>query len=73
MMTTRVLSCRVTGDRFVPGEWSVEKMDKDGGYEPVMFFRGPKAREQAIAHARDRFGQFDEITLNPYWPSAPTK
>ncbi len=46
--------------RFVPGEWCIEILNEDGGYEAVAFFRGPKAREQANAYARDRFGEFDE-------------
>jgi hypothetical protein len=61
MMTTRRLRYRVTGDRFVPGEWCVETLNKDGGYQVVMFFRGPKARAQAIAYGRDHFGEFEEI------------
>jgi hypothetical protein len=50
-------------DREVSGNWRVEKMDYDGGYEVVKVFTGPNAREQAIQFAEREFGVFDEIQL----------
>jgi hypothetical protein len=35
-------------DRETPGNWRVERMDEDGGYEVVKVFTSPDAREQAI-------------------------
>ena|SRR5215469_8276909 len=61
---------RVVEGRFVPGEWCIEIANEDGGYETVTFFRGPEARERAITHARDRFGEFDE-TLKPTTDAEP--
>ena len=53
-------------DRETPGNWRVEKMDEDGGYEVIEVFTGPDARQQAIEYAEREFGTFDEIRLDPY-------
>lgn len=42
------LRAKVFEDRETPGNWRVEKMDEDGGYDVVKVFTGPDAREQAI-------------------------
>jgi hypothetical protein len=57
---------KVFRDRATPGNWRVEKMDEDGGYEVVKVFTGPDARQQAIRYAEHEFGAFDEIQLEPY-------
>ena len=62
------LRAKVFKDRAVPGNWRVEKMDEDGGYE-VAVFRGGDARARAIRYADREYGDFDEIELPPY-PSA---
>ena len=54
------------GDRITPGNWRVEKMDEDGGYEEVKVFTGPDARWQAIRYAADKYDVFDVIRLGPY-------
>ena len=41
-------------------------MDNDGGYEAVKVFSGPDARDQAIRYAKQEFGDYDEIKLEPY-------
>jgi hypothetical protein len=41
-------------------------MDRDGGYECIEIFGGPNARERAVGYARHRFGECDEIELEPY-------
>jgi hypothetical protein len=41
-------------------------MDDDGGYEAVEVFTGPDAREQAIRYAKRRFGEYDEVSFEPY-------
>ena len=61
-----VFRAKVFEDRETPGNWRVEKMDQDGGYDAVLVFSGPAAREQAIRCAEERFGAFDEIRLEPY-------
>ena len=39
----------------------------DGGVEvEAAVFSGPNARARAIDYARHRFGDFDEIELEPY-------
>jgi len=43
-----------------------EKTDEDGGYECTVIFAGPNARQRAIDYARHRFGDFEEIELEPY-------
>jgi hypothetical protein len=60
------LRAKVFEDRENPGDWRVEKMDDDGGYEAVDVFTGPDAREQAILYAERRFGEYDEIKFEPY-------
>jgi hypothetical protein len=57
---------KVLRDRASRAAWRVEKMDRDGGYEAIEIFSGPNARERAIDYARHRFGEFDEIELEPY-------
>jgi hypothetical protein len=57
---------KVFEDRITPGDWRVEKIDDDGGYEVVKVFTGPDAREQAIEYAEREFGIYDEIRLEPY-------
>ena len=64
---------KVFEDRETPGNWRVEKMDEDGGYQVVKVFTGPDARQQAIQYAEREFGAFDEIRLEPYrLPSGPS-
>jgi hypothetical protein len=46
--TPKDLRAKVFEDRETPGNWRVEKMDEDGGYEVVKVFTGPDARQQAI-------------------------
>jgi len=60
------LRAKVFRDRIVRDIWRVEKMDEDGGFECIEIFAGPYARECAIDYARHRFGDFDEIELEPY-------
>ena len=60
------LRAKVFEDRLTPGNWRVEKMDDDGGYEVVKIFSGPDARGQAIGFAEREFGNYDEIRLEPY-------
>jgi hypothetical protein len=60
------LRAKIFRDRIVRDQWRVEKMDKDGGYEAIEIFSGPNARERAIDYARHRFGEFNEIELEPY-------
>jgi hypothetical protein len=62
------LGAKVFEDRAVPGNWRVEKMDEDGGYDVVKVFTGPDARDQAIRYAMQEFGDYDEIRLEPYQP-----
>jgi aryl-alcohol dehydrogenase-like predicted oxidoreductase len=57
---------KVFEDREIPGNWRVEKMNEDGGYEVVKVFTGPDAREQTRRYAEREFGEFDEIRLEPY-------
>jgi hypothetical protein len=71
--TPEDLRAKVFEDRKTPGNWRVEKMDEDGGYEVVKVFTGPDARQQAIQYAEREFGAFDEIRLEPYsLPSGPS-
>jgi hypothetical protein len=56
----------VLEDRETPGNWRVEKMEEDGGFEVVKVFTGPDARQHAIQYAEREFGTFDEIRLEPY-------
>jgi hypothetical protein len=46
---------KVFEGRETPGNWRVEKMDEDGGYEVVKVFTGPEARQQAIQYAEREF------------------
>lgn len=59
------MTCKVVEDA-VPGEWRIETINANGRSETVRSFRGPDARLRAIDYARHRFGEFDEITLDPY-------
>ena len=52
-------------DREHTGDWRVEKMDEDGGYEIAMF-SGGDARQRAIEYADRVYRDFDEIELEPY-------
>jgi hypothetical protein len=61
------LRAQVFEDRETPGNWRVEKMDEDGGYEVVKVFTGPHARRNAIRYAKQRFAEYDEIWLEPYF------
>jgi hypothetical protein len=60
------LRAKVFRDRVSRDAWRVEKMDEDGGVECIEIFGGSNARERAINYARHRFGEFDEIELEPY-------
>jgi hypothetical protein len=46
---------KVFEDRETSGDWRVEKMDEDGGYEVVKVFTMPSVREQAIRYAEQEF------------------
>ena len=61
------LRAKVFEDRETPGNWRVEKMDEDGGYEVVKVFRGSLAQRRAIDYAAPEFGEYDVIWLKPYW------
>ena len=54
------LRAKVFEDRITPGNWRVEKMDEDGGYE-LEIFTGPDARWQALRDAADKYDAFDVI------------
>ena len=56
--TTDDLRAKVFEDRITPGDWRVEKMDEDGGYEDIKVFTGPDARRQAIRYAANKYGVF---------------
>jgi hypothetical protein len=58
---------KVFEDRETPGNWRVEKMNEDGGYEAVKVFTGSRARLEAIKYTHREFGEFVEIWLRPYW------
>ena len=60
------LRAKVFQDREYQGNWRVEKMDEDAGYECTAIFAGPNARQRAIDYARHQFGDFEEIELEPY-------
>ena len=64
--TPEDLRAKVFEDRETAGNWRVEKMDNDGGYEAVKVFSGPDARDPAIHYAKQEFGDYDEIRLEPY-------
>jgi len=64
--TPEDLRAKVFEDRETPGNWRVEKMDDDRGYQVVKMFTGPDARPQAIRYAEQGFGTYDEIQLPPY-------
>ena len=49
-------------------DWRVEWFDDEGGCE-VKIFTGPDARQQARRYAEQRYGQFEEIKLEPYSPA----
>lgn len=59
------MTCKVI-EGVVPGEWRIVTTNEDGSYETVGTFLGPDARLRAINYARHRFGEFDEITLQPH-------
>ena len=63
---TEDLRAKVFRDRVDRAAWRVEKIDEDGGYKCVEVFAGPNARQRAIDYARQRFGGFDGIELEPY-------
>ena len=65
------LRAKVFEDRIVRDDWRVEKMDRDGGVEYIEIFAGPNARQRAIDYARHRFGDFNEIVLEPCADWAP--
>jgi hypothetical protein len=45
---------KVFEDRETRGNWRVEKMDEDGGYEVVKVFSWTKALQQAIRYALEK-------------------
>ena len=55
-------------DREIVGQWRVEKVDQEGGYE-VRIFTGPYARDQAIDYAKERYGTYLEKRMEPYSPA----
>jgi hypothetical protein len=58
-------TAKVFGDREWPGDWRVEWFDDDGGCE-VAIFSGPNAHERALRYADRQYGNFEEISLDPY-------
>ena len=56
---------KVFEDRWCPGDWRVEWVDDDGSVE-VAIFSGPNARERALRYADRQYGNFEEISLDPY-------
>jgi hypothetical protein len=56
---------KVFEDREWPGDWRVEWVDDDGGVE-VAIFSGPNARERALRYADRQYGNFQEVSLEPY-------
>ena len=52
-------------DREWPGDSRVEWVDDDGGVE-VAIFSGPNARERALRYADRHYGNFQEVSLEPY-------
>jgi len=51
--TADQLRAKVFEDRETPGDWRVEKLNADGGYDAVVF-TGPDAWQQAIRYAIGR-------------------
>jgi hypothetical protein len=45
--------------------WRVEWVDDDGGTE-VAVFSGPNARGRALRYADRQYGNFQEVSLEPY-------
>jgi len=61
------LRAHVFEDRVNAGDWRVEKMDEDGGYEEVKVFTGPDARRQAIRYAAEKYdGDIEIVHFLPY-------
>ena len=58
-------TAKVFEDHEWPGDWRVERIDDDGGVE-VAIFSGPYAREQALRYADRQYGNFQEVSLEPY-------
>jgi hypothetical protein len=58
-------TAKVFEDRCVPGDWRFEWFDDGSGCE-VAIFSGPNARERALGYADRQYGNFEEITLDPY-------
>jgi hypothetical protein len=56
---------KVFEDRRRPGDWRVEWLDDDGAVEVAIFF-GPNARERALRYADRQYGNFREVSLEPY-------
>ena len=52
--TAAQLRAKVFEDRETPGDWRVEKLNADGGYDAVKVFTGPDAWLQAIRYALGR-------------------
>jgi hypothetical protein len=65
-MSADGLRAKVFEDRTIPGAWRVEKMNEDGDYVAFVIFAGPNAHQNAIDYARQRFGTFDEIRIEPH-------
>jgi hypothetical protein len=58
-------TAKVFEDRECPGDWRVEWVDDDGGVE-VAIFPGPNARERALRYVDRQYGNFQEVSLEPY-------
>ena len=58
-------SAKVFEDRQCPGDWRVEWVDDDGAVE-VAIFSCPNAKERALRYADRQYGNFEEISLEPY-------
>jgi hypothetical protein len=56
---------KVFEDRRCPGDWRVEWVDDDGAAE-VAIFSGPNAQERALRYADRQYGNFREVSLEPY-------
>ena len=56
---------KVFEDRRCPGDWRVEWVDDDGAVE-VAIVSGPNARERVLRYADRQYGNFREVSLEPY-------
>jgi hypothetical protein len=57
---------KVFRDREHVGDWRVERLCEDGESIDIAIFSGGDARLRAIRYADRKYGEFDEIELEPY-------